>query len=86
MPTKAFFRYICDLPVQRDGAARPDDGERPTSQTNPKFAISEMSPADGTIAARVAPLGIRHFPLAAQKQVTSFGLYVKEFGLYVKDL
>jgi hypothetical protein len=33
----------------------PDDGAAPESQTKPKFAISGMSPADGTIAARVLP-------------------------------
>jgi hypothetical protein len=48
---------------------RPTIGAAPESQTKPKFAISVMSPADGTIAARVAPLGIRRFPLAAQKQI-----------------
>jgi hypothetical protein len=48
-------------------SAAPDDGAVPESQTKPKFAISGMSPADGTTAARVAPLGIRHFPLAAKK-------------------
>ena len=47
MPTKTFFRYICDLPVQSDGAA-------PDSLTEQKNRNLRMLPADGTIAARVA--------------------------------
>jgi hypothetical protein len=53
------------LPVQSDGPSA-------RSLTEQKNCNLRILPADGTIAARVAPLGIRHFPLAARKQITSF--------------
>ena len=46
-------------------------GQRPLADRT-KNRNLRILPADGTIAARVVPPAIRHFPLAAQKQLTSF--------------
>jgi hypothetical protein len=56
MPTKkAFFRYICDLLMQGEQAAALPELRPRRKQI--QICNFQGSPADGTIAARVAPTG-----------------------------
>jgi hypothetical protein len=69
MPTKRFFQFIVTSRCEATRESARRSGGAPESQTKPKFAILGISPADGTIAASVAPPGIRRFPSAAQTVV-----------------
>ena len=66
-------------PLRGAHLAGDDRDQKKLAQTGLKFTIFRVSPADGTIAARVAPPGDRRFPSAAENKIRPSQRSLKEF-------